>query len=252
MHVTCTDFYVLKVSHPETVKLMLKSSTPKPPLTYGMLIPFIGEGLLISSGKKWARDRRLLTNAFHFNILLEYTPILQESCQVLIDKLHRHTQDPDTQSGAFNFTNACCLYSLDVMLRCTMGVESNCQLEDSEYSKGVRRITELIFARGTGTSCFLPDWLYFMTTDGAEMKSVCQMCQDFTSGIITDRKKKLLDDGLLKHDTPDAEEESQRKIVKGQLDFLDILLTVKDEDNTGMSEENIRDQVDTFLFEGKI
>jgi cytochrome P450 len=34
------------------------------------------------------------------------------------------------------------------------------------------------------------------------------------------------------------------------LDFLDILLTAKDEDGNGMSMEDMRSEVDTFLFEG--
>ncbi len=34
------------------------------------------------------------------------------------------------------------------------------------------------------------------------------------------------------------------------LDFLDILLTAKDEDGVGLSHEDIQAEVDTFLFEG--
>jgi hypothetical protein len=36
------------------------------------------------------------------------------------------------------------------------------------------------------------------------------------------------------------------------LDFLDILLTAKDEDGNGMSMDDMRSEVDTFLFEGII
>lgn len=37
---------------------------------------------------------------------------------------------------------------------------------------------------------------------------------------------------------------------RGCLDFLDILLTAKDEDNEGLNDYDIRCEVDTFLFEG--
>jgi len=35
------------------------------------------------------------------------------------------------------------------------------------------------------------------------------------------------------------------------LDFLDVLLTARDSDGQGLTDQEIRDEADTFLFEGQ-
>ena len=45
------------------------------------------------------------------------------------------------------------------------------------------------------------------------------------------------------------EKEGPRKTR--HLDFLDILLTAKDEDGNGLTLTEIRNEVDTFMFAGK-
>eukprot|EP00117_Sycon_ciliatum_P007007 scpid64430/ scgid10291/ Leukotriene-B4 omega-hydroxylase 3; Cyp4f-14; Cytochrome P450 4F14; Cytochrome P450-LTB-omega; Leukotriene-B4 20-monooxygenase 3 len=237
------------VSDPETVAEVLRTASPKHQFAYSNLLPFIGDGLLLSSGTKWARDRRLLTNAFHFNILQEYTPLLHDSCQVLLEKLAQHVSDAETQNKAFDFSRACCLLTLDVMLRCTMGYESNCQLKDSAYTIGVMEITKLIFARAMSLSILMPNFLYKMTVDGRKFFSLCDMCHDFSSTVIEKRRRELEESGAMAEAT-ESSEDTLKKIRKGHTSFVDILLTVQDEDGSGLSDSEIRDQVDTFLFEG--
>lgn len=49
----------------------------------------------------------------------------------------------------------------------------------------------------------------------------------------------------IKRDDPDI-------LNKRRKDFLDILITARDENGKGLTAEEIRAEVDTFLFEGRL
>ena len=83
----------------------------------------IGRGLLIANGKRWARARRLLTPAFHFDILRPYIKVYNEAAQVLVDKWKK-----SGERESFDVYHSISLFTLDVMLRCACSFESNCQV----------------------------------------------------------------------------------------------------------------------------
>ncbi|KAH8377128.1 hypothetical protein KR093_003566 [Drosophila rubida] len=50
---------------------------------YDLLRPFLGEGLLLSTDQKWHFRRKLLTPAFHFNVLQNFLDIFKEESHKL-------------------------------------------------------------------------------------------------------------------------------------------------------------------------
>ena len=52
------------------------------------LIVFPGEGLVVSNGAKWERNRRLLTPAFHFDVLKSYVDITNHVADVFMVTLN--------------------------------------------------------------------------------------------------------------------------------------------------------------------
>lgn len=82
-------------------------------------------------------------------------------------------------------------------------------------------------------------WLYWWTPSGREMRRCCKVVHDHSEKVIRERKRAL-------SSKTDNEEPGSKKY----LDFLDILLKARDEDGRGLTDVEIRDEADTFMFEG--
>ena len=105
-----------------------------------IIITQIGDGLIKSDGVKWKRHRKMLTPAFHFDILKQYVPVCNEvshKLQVMLVYVYRANIIvlQDIWSGladsgeSVEITEFLCSYSLDVMLRCIFSINSNCLKE---------------------------------------------------------------------------------------------------------------------------
>ncbi|EAW84494.1 cytochrome P450, family 4, subfamily F, polypeptide 12, isoform CRA_c [Homo sapiens] len=73
--------------HPDTIRSITNASAaiaPKDNLFIRFLKPWLGEGILLSGGDKWSRHRRMLTPAFHFNILKSYITIFNKSANIML------------------------------------------------------------------------------------------------------------------------------------------------------------------------
>lgn len=54
---------------------------------YDVLRPWLGDGLLTSEGEKWHLHRKLLTPAFHFQILDSFMEVFSTKSQILVETL---------------------------------------------------------------------------------------------------------------------------------------------------------------------
>lgn len=56
---------------------------------YKLLKPWLGDSLVISEGEKWHKMRKLMTPAFHFQILERFIPVFEEQVGVMIQIIRK-------------------------------------------------------------------------------------------------------------------------------------------------------------------
>ncbi len=225
---------IINVAHSEPLPEIWKE--PKTRFIYNFLIPWLGEGLLIAEGKKWFRNRRLLTPAFHYEILKGYVSNYNSCLSVL---LRNWTASAKAKEPVLVFKSLSAM-SLDIIMQSAFSFKSNCQESEVRHPY-VQACSDLVHLTSDRimNPLYLLEGVYWLTPHGRNTKKVCKFVHDYAENIISERKKAMPNE--------DARMSSKRH---KNLDFLDILLKAKDEEGRGMSDLEIRNEVDTFMFEG--
>ncbi|KAL4233196.1 hypothetical protein ACF0H5_007880 [Mactra antiquata] len=233
---------VVHILHADPLKEVIKQTREKSKGHtdgYRMFGPWLGDGLLMSEGRKWERNRKLLTPAFHFDILNGYINIMNDGADILMDRFAKDTSKGNT-IDVFPYV---CKMTLDSMLRCSLSYSGSIQTKASEseeeYIQAVRRMSEILWQRNLRPYLAI-DGVFYNFPIGKEFVQLCKKVHNFTGKIIKSRTQTLKT-----HDEVQVTEGKKRR-----LDFLDILLTAKDSEGHGLSPQEIQDEVDTFTFEG--
>ncbi|XP_033008104.1 cytochrome P450 4B1-like [Lacerta agilis] len=225
----------LNIYHPDYAKAIYSRGDPKALDFYNFFLPWIGKGLLVLDGPKWFQHRRLLTPAFHSDILKSYVALMVDSTKVMLDKWERLISE-DKSLDIFQHVGS---MTLDSMLKCIFSYQSNCQHDSKNtYVQAISDLSCLMQER-IQTFLYHNDLIYHICPHGYRFFKACRIAHRHTEKVIRERK------GLLKD-----ERELEKIQKKRYLDFLDILLCARDANGEGLSDEDIRSEVDTFLFEG--
>lgn len=83
-------WFSVMLFHPSDVEQVLSSTRLLDKAhEYSFLGRWLNEGLLVSSGRKWHRRRKIITPAFHFRILEAYVEIFDRQSRRLVRELRR-------------------------------------------------------------------------------------------------------------------------------------------------------------------
>lgn len=221
----------LSITDPQDVETLLSSSKLiAKSIDYNFMHQWLGTGLLNSTGKKWQSRRKIITPAFHFNILEEFIQIFNGQTAVMLDKVKEFAVTGE-EINIYKYTTLC---ALDVILEASMGVKINAQNQpDSEYVNAVKDMSMIIFRRFF--SLLKPyHWTFPFTPLYQEQRKALRVVHGFSDQVIKLRRAQLL---------------NQVKDDDKKMCFLDLLLNAT-VDGQPLSNADIREEVDTFTFEG--
>lgn len=238
-------FPVVILQKVKTVEYMLSSSKHiTKAFQYDFLHPWLGTGLLTSSGEKWHTRRKMLTPAFHFSILQDFCPVFSEQARILLEVLEtKLDSEGHAELDIFPYIGRC---ALDIICETAMGSQVQAQTnQTAEYVSTVCTMSELLMRR-LKNPIYYSDSIYSRSQDGAEQTKCLAVMHAFTNGVIADRRR----DFLAMTEEERRDQMALRKRRK-RLTFLDLLLVESDTSGqSGLSDADIREEVDTFMFEG--
>lgn len=184
---------------------------------FGAIEPLIGSGsLLLTSGERHRRDRKVLSPTFHGNRMRSYSSTVVECAQRELANW--------TPGRSFQVREAMEYVSLDVIIRAVFGAQSTERVDAFRTA-----IREAVLEVN-------PAILFF--------KFIQRDFGGFGPWARLKRKLATLD-GMIAEQIAEA-----RRSSEVREDMLSRLLEARDEEGRGLDDREVRDQLVTFLFAG--
>ena len=182
-------------------------------ISYRVLKPIFGDGLLLSERDTWQRHRRLMQPAFSSDRVTQYATTTVEACDRML-RTWSAGEQRDLYADMSQLT-------VNVVTQTLFGVG----VEDTalEIGAAVDAIMQQYVHRSE-TFFLLPAWL--PTPSNRKARRATRRLNDIVTDII-----------------------AQRKQSPGQ-DLLSMLIQARDEDGSRFSDRELRDQVLTLLLAG--
>lgn len=239
---------------------------------YRFFKPWLGNGLLISTGQKWRSHRKLIAPTFHLNVLKSFIDLFNANSRAVVEKLKKESADFDCH----DYMSEC---TVEILLETAMGVSKSTQDQSGfEYAMAVMKMCDILHLRHTKI-WLRPELLFNFTKYAKVQTKLLDTIHGLTKKVIS-RKKEEFKSGKkstileeytesssssetsLKDTSVEGLSFGQAAGLKDDLDvedvdvgqkkrlaFLDLLLE-SSQSGVVISDEEIKEQVDTIMFEG--
>ncbi|XP_058822316.1 cytochrome P450 4d2-like [Topomyia yanbarensis] len=230
---------IVFVTDAQKVEILLSSQKMlDKSIQYDFLRPWLGDGLLTSTGRKWHSRRKIITPTFHFKILEQFVEIFDQQSTIFVKQLASKASSGET----FDIFPKVTLCALDVICESAMGTKVNAQVNsESEYVRAVKEMAAIVLQRSYNILARLD--LTFKFTKYRKMQDhALKVLHDYTDSVIRTRRQELS-----KANQNDDKENALG--IRRKVAFLDMLLQTT-ANGQPLTDLEIREEVDTFMFEG--
>lgn len=265
------NLYVF-IYHPDDVEIILNSSVhiDKSP-EYRFFQPWLGNGLLINTGEKWKRHRKIIAPTFHLSVLKGFVPLFFENSRDLVHRLKEKV------GNEFDVHDYLASATVDILLSTAMGAKwrngPDRYKSSHDYAMSVMKLCDIIHRRQYSMDLRY-DLFFNLSGTSKEQSKLLDIIHGLSTSVVNRRKAEVKEIGLESHKQKQATEKVETKVtekdkstvqlhyVKDDLDeldndvgekrrlaFLDQMLDLW-RNGTKMTEEEIQEEVDTILFEG--
>ena len=224
------------VTGPEVAQIIFNQADSKNQTFNYMMEPWLGNGLVLSHGAHWKRNRKLLTPTFHYQSLKNFVKIINKSTDRLTLIINKNT----TADNPVEFYPLVSNMTLEAILNCICSKNSDLQLNvdsnsrEMQYIMGLEKIRQGMAERFGGGLFNIFDIFYYRTEKGKEFLTGCKMTKEYILSLVRERRA-----------ATGNEQES-----KSDYDMLDLLMMSRDEEGNGLTQEEIIDELNTFVFAG--
>uniref|UniRef100_A0A336LIS3 CSON006013 protein n=1 Tax=Culicoides sonorensis TaxID=179676 RepID=A0A336LIS3_CULSO len=226
-------FAEVRVHTPELAQevLLSKKCLNKARVYDVMIGDWIGDGLVLNSGEKWFKHRRLLMGTFYLDILNKYCKVFQKKADVLCEVLEKHSESGEI----INIMEYFYRLAFDAILETAFGLQLDIQKDsDCAYLKASEEIGEISIKRVCNL-LYHNSFIFNLSPLGRRAKEVLKVLHGFSNKVIKDRRQELIDRNF--------------NIDENESCFLNLLLR-ESEKKSNLTDTEIREEVDTFMFAG--
>ncbi|KAL1122918.1 hypothetical protein AAG570_003243 [Ranatra chinensis] len=262
------------LTNPNDIELILSSHVhiDKAP-EYRFFEPWLGNGLLISSGEKWRAHRKLIAPTFHLNVLKNFMGLFNANSRAVVERMK---SELGKQFDCHDYMSET---TVEILLETAMGVTKKTQESGFDYAMAVMKMCDILHLRHTKI-WLMPDLIFQLTKYSKDQDRLLGIIHGLTQKVLRIRKEQFVkskESALLNGSADSVKEEATAKQSKaggdkfsfGQSTGLKDDLDVDDNDvgekkrmafldlliestyNGGLlTDEEIQNQVDTIMFEG--